>query len=112
MAFTLPTPTVTEAGLKARLGGGASLTTDEVNRLLALSTDLAMEAFKDAWKAPTVEVMDEVICRIARALKDSTKTASTGASQVTAGEVQPLRAPADPLVSAYPLIRRYVVLGL
>lgn len=109
MAIAPPT-TVTVATLAPRIG----LTADdpEAARILALAASAVADALAGAWRNVPVATVDECVYRVARAFKDSTKKASTGAGQVTVTDGSPLRAPADPLVSALPIIRRYVVMGL
>lgn len=107
---TIPDTTVTPALLAPRLG--AAEVTPEVTRIFNLAKAEVEDAFKDAWRDVPVAHVDECVYRVGRAIKDATNKAATGAGQVTATEAVPLRAPADCRASAYPIIRRYVVLGL
>lgn len=104
----VPVTTVTTADLAPRLGNPGEA---EVARILAEAKVIVSDIFAAAWRDVPVEIVDECVYRVARAIKDASK-ASTGAGQVTATDAQPLRSPADPLTSSYPLVRRYVVLGI
>lgn len=107
----VPDSTVTAAQLAPRIGANNGVT-DEVTRIWEEAKILVADIFAGAWRDVPLHVVNECVYRVGRGIKDATNKASNGAGQVTAGDAQPLRAPADPLTSSYPLIRRYVVLGI
>lgn len=106
---TVPATTVTAQQLGDRLG---TKDQTEAKRLLDLASKMVADTLAHAWRDVPVDVVNELVYRVGRALKDSAKTNSGGAGQVTVTDATTLRAPADPLTSSYPIIRRYVVMGL
>ena len=106
----VPASTVTIAQMAAHLNGAAA--DADVIRWYAEAKLLTADVFAQAWRDVPVEVVDDVVYRVGRALKDSGKKAATGAGQVAVTDGSPSRVPADPYASSYALIRRYVVLGL
>lgn len=108
---TIPDTTVTAELIAPKLGANNGVTA-EVTRLYELAVSEVKDAFASAWKDVPVEIIDECVYRVGRALKDSANKSAGGAGQVAVNDGPPLRAPADPRASSYPLIRRYVVLGI
>lgn len=106
---TVPATSLTAAAISHRIGNPGE---SETERIFDLAVGEVEAAFAGAWRHVPVAVVDECVYRVARAIKDSANKNAGGGGQVTATEGAPLRTPADPLVSSYPLIRRYVALGL
>jgi hypothetical protein len=103
----IPATTVTSDQLGSKIGASGA----EAERLYTEAVDTVTEALATAWRDVPVSAVDECVYRVGRALKDSGRT-STGAGQMTATDAPGPRNPTDPLASAYPIIRRYVVLGV
>lgn len=103
--------TVTAALLAPKLGEKGA-PSDEAKRIYALAVSEVAGAFAGAWKDVPVEIVDECVYRVGRAIKDTTNKSASGSGQVAVNEGPQLRAPADPLASSYALIRRYVVVGV
>lgn len=108
---TVPQTTLTPETLRERLGGGSGLTVDYATRLLQEASGLVEDALTEAFRDVPVWAVDLCVERTARGLRDGAK-AATGTGQVGVGDAVPLRSPADPLTSSYPILRRYVVIGV
>lgn len=107
----VPDTTLTAEALRKRLGGGSGTTLEDAEALLAEAAGLVADVFKDAHRDVPQWAVDLVVFRTARGLRDGNK-ASTGAGQVGVEGAVPLRSPADPMKSSYPIMRRYVVMGV
>lgn len=110
--MTFPPTAWTPESLAPRLGGArgtaATDTALEVERCLNTALDLLADACKDAFRPIPLEVADELVLRVVRALWDARKTAHGAQFTENGAEVAP-RAPRDPLAACEAILARYVV---
>lgn len=103
-----PVITVTKDDLATRLAKTGPSDAAEVERCFNLAEENLLDAVRNAWRAVPTGDANECVLRIGQSLWDMRKT-STGQGQVSVDGPPSPRAPADPLTTSRPIIRKYVI---
>lgn len=85
----------------------------EVARCLEVAIAVLEDYLEDAIRPVPPAVVDDCVVRVGRAVFDSTARGGGGAAQQTqVGTGDFVRGPRDPLTPVYPMLARYVLVGL